>query len=275
MLRKLLKYDLRELRRTTLPMFISSLIIGAVCCALLFFTYSYTNADGLFSAFTFAISFYGIGIVAIGAMFVVSIFVSISRYYRSLFTDEGYLNMVIPVKTSTLLNSKILAVAIWGLVTVIVSGASIILATVLPTALYDPEYLKDIWYFIQLMFTTAAPSGVVVLSVALYILEATSSAVNAVIVVLSAITIGSMLIKNHKIFGSIIIYIFVSLFQSIMELVITYIVGLSFDTTIYGGAVNTFADEVLTAANILLYAVIAIVMYIINLRIMDKKFNIE
>ena len=97
MLKKLLKYDMRDMRSRSVPLFIASAATALICCALLYFSLSFSS-----DYFNFAIlavsGLYAVGIIAIVALFVVNYFFALARYYKSFFTDEGYLNMVIPAE---------------------------------------------------------------------------------------------------------------------------------------------------------------------------------
>ena len=62
-----------------------------------------------------------ISFMAVAAYVVLSIIMITKRYYSNLFTDEGYLTFTLPVKTSSILNAKILAGALWAAVSTIIT----------------------------------------------------------------------------------------------------------------------------------------------------------
>ena len=70
MLKKLLKHDLRAMARFSVPMFIASGIISVICCAMLYFTFSFTEeADTFIGAILTVSGFYVMGIMAIAIMY--------------------------------------------------------------------------------------------------------------------------------------------------------------------------------------------------------------
>lgn len=123
MLTKLLKYELQATTRTFLPLYIMILIVSLVNRISILlksensFVISSVIIFGLFA-----------GLFAITALF------TISRFYKTLLGDEGYLMNTLPVSTDSLILSKFLSMLLW-----IVLGC--IVAVVSAIIIY-PEILK-------------------------------------------------------------------------------------------------------------------------------------
>ena len=268
MLRKLLKYDLRELFRKSLPLLISMGAVSVVCCALLYFTMSFGETESLFGALGATITFFGIGILAITVLGVIIEFTAVMRYYKSLFTDEGYLNMVIPVKTSTLLFAKTLSVVIFGIVGALAWLVSLFISVGLPTILYDITYLDDINAVLSLFLELT--DGIEV-SAVLTIITMLVEFLYFTVAILSAVTVGSVLIRRHKLLGTVIFFFAFSLIKSIIESLIS------------GGIILALADSVdysvryavETATRTALSLALVATLYLINHRVLERKFNIE
>ncbi len=268
MLRKLLKYDIKELLRQTLPLIISMCAVSIVCCVLLYFSMSFGEAEGLFAAFGATMSFFGIGIFALMVLAVAIEFISIIRYYRSLFTDEGYLNMVIPVKTSTLLFAKTLSVVIFNLIGALTLVISLFIGVGLPIILYDIGYINDVKDVIGLFVDVDEGIGG---EVALSVIGALVELLYSTVAILSAITVGSVVVRRRKILGSVLFFFAFSFLKSVVESVVALIIEASLPDSATALAYLTAE----TVTGIILSTLIGAALYLLNLRILERKFNIE
>ena len=226
------------------------------------------EAAELLDAIAVTSGFYTLSIVAIAVLWLVTAYIGISRYYKSLFTDEGYLNMVIPAETSLLLLEKLIAALIWMFSSVIVMLLSFMLAVAAPFLLYDPN---GFFGFIDLLFEPGmlfAGAGAAELTVS--IIYAVVASVESITLIFLAITVGSMLMRNHKIVGSVLFYFAISLVQSFVtggfEIAIIAITKNS------PGGPLTLLGSILTVA---VSAAVSVALYFVNLGLLKNKFNIE
>ena len=266
MLGKLLGYDIRTQAKSAVPMFVSSAIISVVCCALLYFTLSFTEAEDFFVGVSFSLGIFALGILAIAVLCIVSIFMSIGRYYKSLFTDEGYLTMVIPVKTSTLLKEKIFASFLSCAASSLVFFASIFVAAVMPVLLFDPSYFSQIFDVAGFLFNMIGISENA-LGFALQVIYAVANLACAVNILLTAITVGSTVMTRHKIFGSIIFFYVIAFVEGLIETVAAIVlVAVSQDVIM---------AVISTVIRIFIVLAFGALMYAVNLYVLKNKFNIE
>ncbi len=258
---------MRDMRSRSVPLFIASAATALICCALLYFSLSFSS-----DYFNFAIlavsGLYAVGIIAIVALFVVNYFFALARYYKSFFTDEGYLNMVIPAETSLIIFEKLVAVLIWMFSSVLVMLLSFLLAVAVPFLLYDPN---GFFGFIDLLLAPGmlfAGAGAAELAVS--IIYAVVTLVESITLMFLSITVGSMLMKNHKIVGSVLFYFAISFVQGIVT-------G-GFEIAIIAITKNTPSGPLTLLGSILTIAVsaaVSAVLYFVNLGLMKNKFNIE
>lgn len=115
MLGKLMKYDMKYMARI-LPW----LYLGAFCLSLLCSVFFLFMPEGLLLEIGTMIITY-VGTLFVETLVIMTVVFLIMRIYRSMFSDEGYLTFTLPVKNSTVINSKILTGAIWTTFTVIVA----------------------------------------------------------------------------------------------------------------------------------------------------------
>ncbi|MFR1640611.1 MAG: hypothetical protein ACLSVD_16565 [Eggerthellaceae bacterium] len=132
MLEKLFKYDMKALSRVLVPLHIAALALAAVACICGFVGFSMgeasmssgsmSNAAELIAAaMLVALAFSVLGIFSAT---IATIVVIIHRFYKNLFTDEGYLTLTLPVTANQIMLSKVLAGSLWLLIDALVVLAS-------------------------------------------------------------------------------------------------------------------------------------------------------
>lgn len=278
MLGKILKHDMKTMSRFAVPMFITSGIIAVVCCAILFFSLlgleqsnPATDAGvvGMIIGAISTVGFYMLGIVAIVVISVVITVMTVVRYYKSLFTDEGYLNMVLPVNTSSMFNAKILSTLIWSAISQGCTYLCVIVALVVPIVLYDPTALKAVMdafaSFIDLFTANEAELAAVT------VIETVNSAlylVESVFIIITAITLGCVIFKKAKVLASIGLYFVIIFAQEVLNAVFRLTTTLMFtDASVFSVTSSVF--------NLVLTVCVTALMYYVNYYVLNKKFNIE
>ena len=100
MLRKLLRYDLKNTYRTWLIMGVTSLILAVVSGVCINIA-DVQRLDGLYI-------FVAIALFAVIILLAAPYLTALYDFYRKLYTDEGYLTFTLPVKKQELLASKLI-----------------------------------------------------------------------------------------------------------------------------------------------------------------------
>lgn len=120
MLGKLLKHEFKETAKPLIPL--NLILIGITLLGSLFV------ATGLDDALTVLfIMFTAVYILSIFALFVVtSIYLTI-RFYKTMFSAQGYLTHTLPASPGAILNAKILSSLAWMILTFIVCICSVLL----------------------------------------------------------------------------------------------------------------------------------------------------
>ena len=94
MLGKLLKYELKRSARKFFPLVLGYMIVALIFSLMLRYGESVKSPNFLVIFIVVCIA-YGI---AVGALFTVGFTISLTNFHKTLFTDEGYLMLTIPVK---------------------------------------------------------------------------------------------------------------------------------------------------------------------------------
>ena len=135
MLRKLLKHEFRATGRVMLPLF--GLLLLASAGANLSIRGLLNSNSGFFSTLgTIFIMLFTIAIIAVGIM---SLVVMVSRFYKNLLQDEGYVMMTLPVSIHQQVWSKLIVSTVWFAATVLV----IILACCITA--FDIRFMGELW----------------------------------------------------------------------------------------------------------------------------------
>lgn len=271
MLKRLIKYDTRVISRVAIPMFIASGIISLLCCAVLYFTFGFAEEiNSIFNALMMTGGLYLIGIITIFLMFVIVLFTTISRYYKSVFTDEGYLNMTIPVTKKQFLDSKIISGVIWFLLTAFVAWACVFIAIILPTLLYDTALISSVWQIIKSnVDATKTEMSFMLASLFIDLFISLIATFKDVTLVIAAITLGSVLFKRSKIFASVVFYFVIGFAEELFEDTVKALVSVV--TTD-----NAWMELVINSAiELVIVCITGAVMYVVALGILNKKLNLE
>ena len=123
MLRKLLKYEFKSTGRTFLPIY-GALLITAFLTRLFVFNKDFSNSFFL-GIFRVALSsLFGFLLMAV---FILTLVVSLQRFYKNLLGEEGYLSMTLPVKPWQHICCKSLTSPVWYIFSGIVAFLAVVI----------------------------------------------------------------------------------------------------------------------------------------------------
>lgn len=158
------------------------------------------------------------GVMAVAVCAAASIFVVIWRFYKSRFTDEGYLTFTLPVNSHQLLLSSILNSIFGVLLVILACFAAVGLAFALVFLAFPRDFIwADVWTSWESIrqqlwesfvknadqFALAAFSGI-------------TGAVSQLLSLMLAVTIGSLIAKKHKILAAVGVYYGIGLVESFL-----------------------------------------------------------
>ncbi len=150
------------------------------------------------------------------------LFYLIWRFYQSRFTDEGYLTFTLPVTTHQNLLSSTVNI-LWGCVLVLLAAACAMAIFLALMLLGYNQYIiwADVWTDIQTVFPQMWESFVSIWNDSwqniLWALAAVvSTGISKVILMMLAVTVGSILAKKHKILTAVGAYWSIGLVKNIL-----------------------------------------------------------
>lgn len=143
MLGKLIKHELRHSARYTMSIYIAVIAISVIVGLSLLSSSSFL---GVMSCF----ALYAAGFVAV----IVTLVSVIKNFYDTLFGRQGYLTLTLPVKSSTLLISKVIVSFIW-----IVASFVLMALTLVVIFFYAKERSAGYFSMMADAFTTSGIMG--------------------------------------------------------------------------------------------------------------------
>ncbi len=263
MLGKLLKYDVKSMAKSLLPL------------------YGLTIVMGLFNRFTDFLagkfSFLKIVNGMVFAFFIILLFgcliytfvVSIQRFYNNLIKDEGYLTHTLPVKKSTIVNAKLISSGIYAILSVI----CIVIA--LLVRFYTKGCLNPVIDVFKAFMSEAGYDGAIIM-IYVILTMVISYYVNLLMVYL-AICLGQT--KNEKkgmysvVYG-IVVYV---VSQTISGIIMFPLMFMNNDLV-------KELDKMIPSANAMYYLfgitliisiIFPIIYYVLSVKILDRKLNLE
>ncbi len=125
MLKKLLKHDFRALAKFLIPCYLALAALSVVSFLLYMLAQSTSSVNTAIKAATAFWALLGLGVSAAS---VVSVIAVVSRFYKNLFSGEGYLTMSIPATAEEHLFSKLISAFTAMILTTIVTELAMLLA---------------------------------------------------------------------------------------------------------------------------------------------------
>ncbi len=215
-------------------------------------------------------------IFCLTAFLIVSEILIFAHFYKNLFTDQGYLTFTLPVKRTTLLNSKLITGVATMLATGLVSFISV--GFVIVSTFYDDilEWFKEE----GIEFLTAVwenSGGILIVGIIEIIALIILCTIFSVLFLFTCITIGAVITRKMKLLASIGVYyagnsvmgIFGTIFSLCgMPAMITWLSELSSDEEIF----STLA--LIGLLLVLAMSVLCVTLYTLQLWFTDKKLNL-
>ena len=262
MLGKLLKYDFKETSRLLLPIYAGLLIIslfGKLMLATNLYT-SIPDALQILTIFTY--------ILLIIACCMGAPIYFIVYFYRSLYSDKGYVMHTLPVTTHQKLFSKLITSFVMELLTFAVCFLSVLIIL----------YERESFAWLSRVFQSAAPpflaatdmhfSTFIILTLILLLI----SLLSQLLMYYASISLGQ-LFGGHRVLGAIAAYMGLNFISQIISSIILIVLSV--------GSMDTYA--LMTGRTIIalygltgcLNLLLALGYYMICYYIMEKKLNLN
>lgn len=284
MLGKVLKYDLKSIYKLWLLLSGIMLVIAALAGVSLRIIMTLFNPAQHFEAWAIIpILFIFLAIIAFGAYLVFSYFYVIYRFYKHFFTDEGYLTFTLPVKRSTLLNSKLLNAFIWNTLSGIVLTVSILIVLLIAPANMDGTgiMLVTVWEGISSEIGTILPmiDGWIWAFLIVSLLVSFAYSIFSTLLIYACVTFGSVVAKKYKVVLSIVVYYVVNIVISFISFIFSTLLSLGISALItLGGVISIYAYNLIMLFTLiccaLFFVAISVFTYNFTLSQIEKRLNL-
>lgn len=238
MLGKLTKHEFLSIGRIALPSYIIVLVLALIGRLLTWLTSRQYIIDSVPETFVKIIKTLSslisvLYVIVFFSILVLTVFMMIYRFYKNYFTDEGYLMLTLPVKTPSLIFSKLFNTWVWVFFSVIIAVLSLIITLGHYTELVDT--IKNLWQALQ---NTLAEQGQYIedellgVPLWLFVVELVifgfAYLTRFILAWYSSVSFGMLISKKHKVIGTLtaylILFVITVIFNSIYLSVITSVV---------------------------------------------------
>jgi hypothetical protein len=211
----------------------------------------------------------------IGSTVGITIYLTV-RYYKNMFTDEGYLTHTLPVTARQLLLTKVLNMSLWNFISVV-------------------SVLVGVFAFICMLFLFLTPDGMTLGEIAAELLMALDepemagwqlfmvimilfffvSAFSGTMLIVGAVNIGQ-LVRKHRILGSVGAYFAI---YSVVQIISTIIMF----PIMFGTFALENMDEVsifgiynpIYGSMLIVYLIVSVALYFVSEYLLRKKLELE
>ncbi|WP_373485934.1 ABC transporter permease [Acetobacterium malicum] len=275
MLGKLIKHETRATSRIFLPLYGALLILTIFTKLVMaigapdFFSEAASNNNNV-AEIILGISFtlYFVLIIGICVMTLVMI---IQRFYKNLFTDEGYLMFSLPVKTWELVLSKLLVGMIWSAVCTVMIVLTFFIFSLGAFSMMElSQTIRSAYSMFYLQ--TGMELNLFMAELIIFILVET---VASILMIYVSIAIGQ-LFNQHRIVAAFGAYIVITIaMQIIMSIAMAVFAIGNLENMVLNGSEAMTTVQWLINGSTALNVVLGIGFYYVTHTIMKKRLNLE
>ena len=267
MLGKLLKHEMKATYRIMLLLngiVLALSIIGHFVLGSAFL--KNTMLSGLQAS---VLVFYILGVIA--AYIVTTIYLLV-RYYKNLYTTEGYLTFTLPVSTTAIINAKVINGFLWKLINTILSIASVFILMGTAMAKSEIKINDIIMAFDEFTAMTGITLGSVIIYLILFILL---TSLSGVLTFYFCITVGQLW-QKHKVIGAILTYICIYIVNQIVSMGLLFGTGFMrfMANSVSSEQVMSFYKRTILGSGITSF-VLCVIFYLGCVFVTKKKVNLD
>lgn len=278
MLGKLFKYEFKNTAKLILTIygiFIASTLISTIGLSTDVMQADIDRLPLIFQLLFFAVMM--LYILSMFALFLVTFVYVCIHFYKTMYSDQGYLTHTLPVKPMTLFNVKLTTAWVWMMGSMVLFVLSIFIMMLGATKgeLFDIVLSSPIP---QLLEKFEQVFGMKFLSfILLMIVTMAFSCVSYLLMVYASISIGQ-LFNQHKIVMAVVAGIVIYILEQIAGSIVLLLTGSSYFSTLVYADYVTVGDIMFSApviASMIVSVIFAIAFYVICVVIQKKHLNLD
>jgi len=285
MLGKLLKYEWKGFRS---PFLILLVVLAGTtlltCGVILTISPKYDEVIEWYSIMTLVLSvflyYFGLIGCTLGTMLIIAV-----RFYKTCYTDQGYLTHTLPVSTRKILNAKIIAsLLMYLLMTLAIAATVFILILVAVPHIFSlmPDNSAEMRRILAREFSSLLHNfkdefgirfgAYIAYNVIYYIISSFAS----IVTILGCVSLGQFYTK-HRVAGAIVAYLAVQFIMQIISSICTIPMYARMNIPdLYDRNLTPFG--IMSPSinlTLLMTVIVAVIMYFVNLHMMTKRLNLE
>ena len=208
-------------------------------------------------------------IIAVAVTGVASLFLLIGRFYKSRFTDEGYLTFTLPVNTHQNLLASMANTAIGMVIIFFVICAALMLWLMIGFS-GIPDFCKTVWEQFPELWAGLkhAWSTIPWKHVWMFLLNVLTGSACELVVLMLSVTIGSILAKKHKILAAVGVYYGI-------HVALSMVTSFTMAMGVFSGADEKVWMLRYFSGMALLMAAVSVAGYFLMYALVDRKLNLN
>ncbi len=259
MLGKLIKYEFKATGRVFLPLFGALLIVAIVSRLFMTLRFQTPMIIGIV-----------LSVIMIVAIFVITLIITLQRFYRNLLTNEGYLMFTLPVNTDSLIWSKLIVASIWNILSLVIVGIAISIMAISEFSLSDA-----LQAFRELLITTGIGGGALAAFIVEFIILMVTALLSGILMFYACMSV-SLLTNKHRVLFAFAAYLVFSTIGQIITGIAAAVISQTnlpdivmnyweLITQIHAGQLFTIAINIVTG----------VIFYILSRYMLKNKLNLE
>ena len=194
------------------------------------------------------------------------------RFYKSRFTDEGYLTFTLPVTTHQILLSSFVNCLISMVCALAALMVGYLVLLLLGFSALD-NFFPSLWEVLPLAMENlwrlfSGETGAFLAQLALGVV---AGVLNSTVMMMLAVTIGSILAKKHKVLAAIGVYYGINMVMSLITSVLGVVLGLSVYSSQSSG-MDVLSSMMLMESG--LFLIVAVGGYFLMYALVHRKLNL-
>lgn len=214
--------------------------------------------------------------VPYAATFALFVFI-VQRFYKNLYTDEGYLTLTLPVKTSAILASHVLVAILWLTIAVAMTviSSSCVMQVVLGDSFWSSDGGVSALEFLGLFFSILGGNfdysfGSLSPNIILGVSNCLVTIVLQIALAFLAFSLSARFFIRHKVAAGVGFYVLLSWGISLTLGVVSTIVIYSLSDYV----VSTIVLTSTTVAGVVVNAILAAVAFLVSHYLLDKRIDL-
>ena len=273
MLSKSLKHEFRATTRVMLPIFIALALLSAAARVSVLLLDRNNLPSYLEGIGVTVIVLFIVGLVAASVSVIA---LTVVRFYRSFLSDEGYLNMTLPVSVNTHISSRLIVSVVWYILTALAIGLCVM---VMVMGIGDFRGLWDGIVDLARQIRESGMTGHAILLILEMLVSCVVSSAFTSLMLYAALAVGHSFNRRKKLLSVVFAFVFYYAVQILSTLGIIAMTrydwsGLTAKFDLEPLKVIPFMESMI-GLGILVIVVLCAVFYFITHHFLSKKLNLE